>query len=202
MTTLHPEGRKILLLGDSIMYGAKGIHGYGYYVQQNLLGKAATILPNDNCMDIRFLLSCADDLIPGSEDGYDLIHWNNGLWDVLHFAGNQQPHTDIDLYAKTLCKFYSYLKTRYPGARIFFATTTPVPEHLNKISSYRRNTEICAYNEAARHVLDGKVDAFDDLYSAALPLGDEYRAKDGLHYTEDGSCFLGQKVTAFLSNYL
>lgn len=28
--------RKILLLGDSIMYGAKGIHGYGWYIKKKL----------------------------------------------------------------------------------------------------------------------------------------------------------------------
>ena len=41
--------KKVLLLGDSIMYGAKGLHGYGYYVQQALEGTADVLLPNDNC---------------------------------------------------------------------------------------------------------------------------------------------------------
>lgn len=78
---------KILLLGDSIMYGAKGIHGYGYFVKQKLEYNADVFLPTDNYQDSQFTSCFLSDLIPESGDGFDVIHWNNGLWDVLHFAG-------------------------------------------------------------------------------------------------------------------
>lgn len=90
--------KKVLLLGDSIMYGAKGLHGYGYYVQQALKGTADVLFPNDNCQDSRFMLSCFDDLVDYPKDDIDVVHWNNGLWDVLHFAGNPSPFTSRAAY--------------------------------------------------------------------------------------------------------
>ena len=64
----------ILLLGDSIMYGAKGIHGYGYYVKQSFSERVEVYLPNDNCQDIRYLHFFSDELIPQIEDEFDIIH--------------------------------------------------------------------------------------------------------------------------------
>lgn len=192
----------ILLLGDSIMYGAKGIHGYGYYLKQMLEGKADVYLPTDNCQDIRYLYSFADELIPQIDGEFDLIHWNSGLWDVLHFAGNPKPYTDIKTYGQHIDKFFQVLKQRYPMARIFFATTTPVPEHLQMTTSYRRNSEIIEYNSLAKSVLKGKVESFDDLFSAASKLSDDYRSSDGLHFSEEGAKILADSVYNFLSNRL
>lgn len=194
--------KKILLLGDSIMYGAKGIRGYGYYVWKNLSDRAFVHLPSDNCQDARYLLNYFDDLVEEKNDVYDVIHWNNGLWDVLHFAGNPNPYTPIDVYSKTLEDILALLKQRYPSAKICFATTTPVPEHLQKTSSYRSNSEIVSYNQVALQTLQGKVDFVDDLFSFACTIGDEYRAKDGLHYSEQGAELLSQCVERFVRNIL
>lgn len=193
---------KILLLGDSIMYGAKGIRGYGYYVKQSFNGQAEVYLPTDNCQDIRYLYSFADELIPQIDGEFDLIHWNSGLWDVLHFAGNPKPYTDIKTYGQHIDKFFQVLKQRYPMARIFFATTTPVPEHLQRTTSYRRNSEIIEYNSLAKSILKGKVESFDDLFSAASKLSDDYRSCDGLHFSEEGAKILADSVYNFLSNRL
>lgn len=193
---------KILLLGDSIMYGAKGIRGYGYYVKQSFNGQAEVYLPTDNCQDIRYLCSFVDELIPQVVGGMDIIHWNSGLWDVLHFAGNPKPYTDIKTYGQHIDKFYQVLKQKYPMARIFFATTTPVQEHLQRTTSYRRNSEIIEYNSLAKSVLQGKVDSLDDLFSVASRLGDDYRASDGLHFSEEGSKQLAIAVCDFLNHQM
>lgn len=60
--------KKIMLLGDSIMYGAKGIHGYGYYVRQKLENMADVFLPTDNCQDSRFTSCYFSDLIPNQTE--------------------------------------------------------------------------------------------------------------------------------------
>ena len=142
--------------------------------------------------------SLLETLIPDGEDKFDVIHWNNGLWDVLRFAGNPNPHTPINLYKEKIAELFERFKEMYPKADIFFATTTPVPEHLQKAFSYRRNTEIVEYNTVACNVLDGKVKAVDDLYTAALKLGDDYRSDDGLHYSEEGAKYLAEVVCDFL----
>lgn len=193
---------KILLLGDSIMYGAKGINGYGYYVQQMFKGQAEICLPTDNCQDIRYLFTYADELIPKSEVAFDLIHWNSGLWDVLHFVGNPKPYTSIEIYGQYIERFFDLLKHRYPLSRVYFATTTPISEHLQRTKSYRRNSEIVEYNGVAQSILQSKVDAFDDLYSFAKGIGDEYRAGDGLHFSEEGAQLLADTVYHFLCTQL
>lgn len=193
--------KKIMLLGDSIMYGAKGIHGYGYYVRQKLENMADVFLPTDNCQDSRFTSCYFSDLIPESDGDFDVIHWNNGLWDVLHFAGNPKPHVSADNYRQALLTIYEKLLERYPRAAVVFAATTVVSEDLQKTASYRRNEEIAEYNDLARSALADKIDAIDDLYSVSLDLGDEYRAKDGLHYNEDGARYLAEAVCRFLKDH-
>lgn len=190
--------KKILLFGDSVMFGVGRLRGYGYFLQQRLTDKAEVFLPKENCQGIRESCSLLETLIPDGEDKFDVIHWNNGLWDVLRFAGNPNPHTPINLYKEKIAELFERFKEMYPKADIFFATTTPVPEHLQKAFSYRRNTEIVEYNTVACNVLDGKVKAVDDLYTAALKLGDDYRSDDGLHYSEEGAKYLAEVVCDFL----
>ena len=36
----------------------------------------------------------------------DIVYWNNGLWDLLHFCGNPKPHTEIKLYLEFIEKLY------------------------------------------------------------------------------------------------
>ena len=181
------------------MYGVKRLHGYGYYVSQMISDRAKVFLPTDNCQGAKFLASLLKDLIPDVEGGFDIIHWNSGLWDVLHFMGNPRPHTSIDLYSECIDKIYISLTSMYPDADIYFATTTVIPEHLQNTRSYRRNSEIIEYNTAACKVLEGRVKAIDDLYSVSLTLGDEYRSEDGLHYSEEGAMMLAEKVCEFLN---
>ena len=190
--------KKILLLGESIMYGVGQLRGYGYFLQQKLLNKAEVYLPTDNCQDIRYLYKFANELIPKVEGGFDIIHWNNGLWDVLHFVGNPDPHTPIEIYKQKILDFYEKLNRLFPRADIFWATTTSIPEHMQKTSCYRRNSEIIKYNDVARKALEGKVKAIDDLYIAAQKMDDSYRHTDGLHYSEKGASFLAEVVYDFL----
>ena len=47
--------KKIVLIGDSIRFGAPGSPGYGVYVKEILAEEAEVFMPNDNC---RFLQRC------------------------------------------------------------------------------------------------------------------------------------------------
>lgn len=190
--------KKILLLGDSIMYGVGRLRGYGAFLREKLEGKASVYLPTENCQDIRYLRAYHEELIPALDGEYDVIHWNNGLWDLLHFGGNPMPHTPLELYTKNLAETADILHGRYPRASVFFATSTPILEHVRKGSSYRLNAEIEAYNAAAVETLRGEVAGFDDLYRFASSFGDRYRSKDGLHYSEEGARLLADAVCAFL----
>ena len=60
--------------------------------------------------------------------------------------------------------------------------------------------KIAEYTAFARSTLADKIDAIDDLYTVSLDLGNEYRAKDGLHYNEDGARYLADAVCRFLKD--
>lgn len=194
--------KNILLLGDSIMYGAMGVYGYGYYVQQKMSNIASVQLPVDNCQDAPYLLFFFDELVEEKNDVFDVIHWNNGLWDVLHFAGNPNPHTPLSKYSYVIHEIFMLLKSRYPSAKICFATTTAVPERCKNNMSFRKNSEIEMFNKAAVDILDGKVDYVNDLYLYSTNIGNEYRAADGLHYSARGSEMLAEYVQSYLRKIL
>lgn len=186
---------QIVLIGDSIMFGAKGIHGYGYYVKKHFEGKANVILSNDNCQDVRYTIQFLDELFSITDiENADIIHWNNGLWDVLHFAGNPNSYTSLSVYVESISALYNKLRVLNPKCKIVFATTTVIPEELQKTTSYRRNAEIEQYNQAAVYELSTKEVLINDLYAASLTLDASYRGKDGLHYTEHGS----EKIASFV----
>ena len=171
-------------------------------MRQALEGTVDVLLPNDNCQDSRFMLSCFDDLVDYPKDDIDVVHWNNGLWDVLHFAENPSPFTSRAAYLASVGKIADKIKARFPNAKVCFATTTPIHERLQSTTSYRRNAEIKEYNECAVELLREKEVLINDLYEIALQYGEVYTSKDGLHYTNEGSELLSISVVNFLKKVL
>lgn len=104
--------RRMLLLGDSIMCGAKGVHGYGWHIQQKHFSDIIVELPRDNCQDARYLLSYFDEIITTKEDVFDVVYWNNGLWDVLHFVGSPVKNFALKLLKKH-CNIRSSISLRF-----------------------------------------------------------------------------------------
>lgn len=195
--------KKILLIGDSIMYGAKGVPGYGYFVKQQFAEAAEVVLPCDNCQDVRYTYQFLDELFDLDDiKTADIIHWNNGLWDVLHFAGALNPYTELSLYLTSVKKLYKKLRSLNPTAQIVFATTTFIHEELQTKKSFRRNNEIAEYNRA---VIDAfqKIDVrINDLCREAEKIDSSFIGTDGLHYTAEGASRLAQSVIECLSSLM
>ena len=149
--------KKILLIGDSTMFGSDASSGYGVYVSEHFRknSTAEVIMPSDNCQDTRFTKNAFCDIFAEHADSLadvDIIHWNNGLWDTLHFLGNKRPVVPIDRYRTNLADIHAMLLKLCPRARIIFATTTPADESKND-RNYRKNEEIAEYNKAAVDLL-------------------------------------------------
>lgn len=68
--------KKVLLLGDSIRMS------YQPYVRDKLDGIAEVIGPEENCRFAKFTLWGLQTWIT-SEKKSDIIHWNNGIWDIF-----------------------------------------------------------------------------------------------------------------------
>ena len=182
--------KKILLIGDSTMFGSDASSGYGVYVSEHFRksSTAEVIIPSDNCQDTRFTKNAFCDIFAEHADSLadvDIIHWNNGLWDTLHFLGNKRPVVPIDRYRTNLADIHAMLLKMCPRARIIFATTTPADESKND-RNYRKNEEIAEYNKAAVEILSPLGCEINDLYTYADTHLWDRRADDPVHFTEDG----------------
>lgn len=195
--------KKILFIGDSIMYGAKGVPGYGYFVKQHFAGSAEVVLPYDNCQDVRYTYQYLDELFDIDDvKTSDIIHWNNGLWDVLHFAGALKPYTELSLYLTSVEKLYNKLRSFNQNAQIVFATTTFIYEELQTKKSYRRNIEIEEYNRAVIDAFKNSDVMINNFCDSAREIDSSFIGKDGLHYTAEGSSRLAKYVIEYLSKFV
>ena len=168
--------KEILLIGDSIrMFCQKrltGLLGDEYHVSA----------PGENCRfaaytrnSLRFWLEA----FPKPE----IIHWNNGLWDIARLYGEDECFTPLDEYINNLRRTLPILKAT--GAKIIFATTTPTDPRREKplpgIPSCHLNSDIERYNSAAVGLMKENGVMINDLYSVVSPHIAEYISEDLIH---------------------
>lgn len=165
---------KVALLGDSIRQ-----IGYGPKVPSLLGNEYSVWQPNDNCRFALYTLRGMFDWRAQLE-GCDVIHWNNGLWDVCELFGDG-PFTEPTYYVETMLRIAGILQ-KY-ARRVIFATTTPVLP----ANAHNKNVIIADYNRIIVPKLEALGIAIDDLYSIVYPKLDEYiRSDDNIHLTEAG----------------
>lgn len=186
--------KNILLLGDRVRYSTDSGYGYGIFVMDELAGEAYVYSPKEDCRSAAYTLRnlhwWAQELHIEPEE-IDVVHWNNGLWDVERIMGDQ-PITPIGVYADTLRRIHARIRALFPNAKVIFAATTPVIEQ-NSGSVLYFNADIEAYNSAARKALEPLGVAFNDLYAAAKDF-DVFCYRTGELFSEQGSRLLGRAV--------
>ena len=166
--------KKVVLLGDSIR-----LIGYGKTVEARLSGEFEVWQPLENC---RFAKHTLRGLYDWREDmkGADIIHWNNGLWDVNDMFGDG-PFTPIDEFVDNMLRIARLLQAR--SKTVIFATITP----KRGVSGSREIIE--AYNAALVPKLMEMGIVINDLYSAMLPDVDKYVSDDRVHLSAEGIAF-------------
>ena len=172
--------KKIILLGDSIRLS------YQNRVTE-LLGSDYTVWgPEDNCRfasyTLRMLFEYKDQL-----EGADVIHWNNGLWDMCDLFGDG-PFTPLEVYAEQMVRIAKILKT-YAPVVIFAATTPPSPKMWGHDLDRVR-----AYNAAAMAALEPLGILFDDLFTPVAEDIDRMISEDYLHASPYGVEILANRV--------
>ena len=188
--------KKIYLIGDSIRVGAgESSPGDGVYVKEMLEGKAEVYAPDENAAFAQHTQRYLHEWVqrggvPAEE--IDVVHWNNGLWDVLRLLGDE-PFTDIEFYGATLVKLQRRIKLLFPKAKIIFALSTTVKEDWASENFMRRNSDIARYNEKAIEVLAPLGVEFNDLYTITESFDDAKRS-DFVHFGEEGSKILAEAV--------
>lgn len=165
--------KKIILLGDSIRqigYGTKvpALLGEDYEVWQ----------PTDNCRFAQYTLRMLFDKRAELE-GADIVHWNNGLWDICDLFGDG-PFTQLEVYADTMLRIAGILQ-KY-AKKVIFATTTPV----NPANVHDRNETISRYNSFIVPKLEAMGVLIDDLNAVVYPHIDTYIREDLIHLSEAG----------------
>lgn len=165
---------KITLLGDSIR-----LIGYGTRISEFLGSGYEVYQPEDNCRFAKYTLRMLFDLSDKIK-GSDVIHWNNGLWDVCNLFG-EGTFSSVDEYVNNMLRIADILLKITPN--VIFATTTPVrDEH-----KHNSNDDIRKFNEALVPELIKKGIIINDLYSTIYNKRAELiRDDDLIHLNEKG----------------
>ena len=178
--------KRVVLLGDSIRMG------YGTVVAQNLSDVFTVWQPDDNCRYAQYTYQhLSDDEWAGwatQVKESDIIHWNNGLWDVNHWF-EDGPMTPLEFYVDTMVRIAMLLRQR--SKVVIFATTTPVRDTNPTIT----NDEITLYNQTLIPELQKLGIVINDLHSLVSADIPRYiLASDHIHLTEEGVSLCAAQV--------
>lgn len=198
---------RVLILGDSISIG------YTPFVRELLEGEAVVIRPVDkdgrpeNCAGTTYGVANVDRWLELDGGRWDVIHFNFGLHDMKREdPGTGRPSGDpehprqagLEKYEKQLREIVG--KLRKSGAKLIFATTTPVPP--GGVRPHRDVEDPARYNEVARKVMKENGVAIDDLYAFAKARLEKIQQPVNVHFTKKGSQALAREVVKHIRRAL
>lgn len=181
--------KKVLLVGDSIRIG------YQEHVKEILEGKAEVVFPEENGRFSKYTL-WAINLWMNELGKPDIVHFNTGLWDLHHEYPMVEALSTCEEYLENLRRIVNELQRT--GAKIIFATTTPIA--LDGVG--RSNWEIDKYNEAAIELMKSLKIEINDLNSLIKQDLEGYICEDKLHLNETGYRISAEKVAGVIEKYL
>jgi hypothetical protein len=175
---------RVLLVGDSIT------RGYFGAVEKHLAGKAyCARLTTSKCVsdptfvdDLKLLLK---------QYKFSVIHFNNGL----HGWGYTE-----DQYRGGLLKTVVAVKENGGGAKLIWATTTPVREKTDLGTFAERTDRVKVRNKLAAEIMTEQHIPTDDLFELVKEHA-EWTSGDGVHFNGQGNEALAKQVaTSVLEN--
>ena len=206
--TDDPKLPRVLLIGDSVSVA------YTLDVRKKLAGVANVHRIAANGGSTRTALGeygLVRWLKPGEK--WDVIHFNEGLHDLSYrFPDDRdkndrgeyasptnggRPNVPPDQYEKNLRLIVARLKQT--GARLIFASTTPVPE--SDAAKYVKDSEL-PYNAVAKKVMAEEGVAWNDLWAAVKPRQAELQGKRNVHFMAAGSAVLADHVAQAIAREL
>jgi hypothetical protein len=185
-----PHLPRVLIMGDSISLG------YTWEVRKLLAGKANVQHPDVNCWSTEFGLEHVKQWIGVKH--WDVIYFNFGLHDLkyLNDKGDYvtpdkgKQVTSIEQYQANLKRIVATLQST--GAKLIFATTTPVPSGANG----RVQGDEVRYNTAATEVMREMGVETDDLWSVVNPSLTTLQQPHNVHFTAEGYRVLGVEAAS------
>jgi len=170
--------KTLLLLGDSIRLS------YQPLVAAKLAGRARVVGPADNGRFALYTLVRLDAWLEecGSPD---VIHWNNGLWDLGQCRERCPAQVPLDDYLGNLT--FILRRLRATGARMIWRTTTPVRADRGWRDGWLfLPADVARYNAAAVHLMQGEGIACHDLGSLVGANQAAFLGEDGVHLSPAG----------------
>ena len=187
---------RVLLIGDSVSVG------YTLPVRKELVQVANIHRPAANCGSTKTGLRDLDRWLGAGH--WDVIHFNWGLHDLGYRFDDDSNvnangeyarpdnggHQNVppEQYEKNLRELVGRLKQT--GAKLVFATTTPVPADLH---AYVKGAER-PYNEMARNVMREAGVTVNDLWSFSQTQLAEIQQPGNPHFTAKGSAVLAREI--------
>ncbi|MCX7048946.1 MAG: SGNH/GDSL hydrolase family protein [Candidatus Sumerlaeota bacterium] len=160
---------RVLLIGDSIT------RGYYNQVADNLKGKAcvARLATSKSLGDPALLAEVSSVL---GQCKFDVVHFNNGL----HGWGYSEEE-----YKKSFPDLISEIRKNAKGAKLIWATTTPM-RMRGKLEEVNPQTDrVKARNKIAAEIVASEKIPTDDLF-ALVENHPEYSSADGVHFNAKG----------------
>ncbi len=185
-----PHLPRVLIMGDSISLG------YTWEVRKLLAAKANVQHPDVNCWSTAFGLAHIKQWI--GEKHWDVIYFNFGLHDLKYLNDKSEYVTpdkgkqvsSIQEYQANLRKIVAILEST--GAKLIFATTTPVPSG----NTGRVPGDEIRYNTAATEIMREMGVEIDDLWSVVNPSLTKLQQPHDAHFTAEGYRVLGVEVSS------
>lgn len=193
--------KRVLLLGDSIRMG------YDSMVKELLEGQAEVLFDQeDNGRFAAYSLWQANQMFR-IHGRFDVVHFNNGYWDMNIEAPMTQPIHPLPEYLHFLRRILEEI--RQNGATPVFATTTPIlePERIPPTlqataSLHYDNAWVKTYNQGALALMEQEKVAVNDLYNLCLSHPLYHKCDDLLHLTQEGYACCAQQVVDVVKNLL
>ena len=191
-----PHLPRVLIMGDSISLG------YTWEVRKLLAGKANVQHPDVNCWSTAFGLKHVKQWL--GHKHWDVIYFNFGLHDLKYLNDKSEYVTpdkglqvsSINQYQANLRKIIATLQST--GAKLIFATTTPVPSGANG----RVQGDETRYNTAATEVMKEMGVEIDDFWSVVNPSLTTLQQPQNVHFTAEGYRVLGVEAASRIAHDL
>ena len=184
-----PQLPNVLIIGDSVyQQHARGVlTELKSQANVQFANWPKLVLPNSaNAVeDIDLLLGLKDaagnDVPADKRPNWDLIHFNVGLGDLIYCVPNIKSHrilsfdyggvirTDAKQYEQNLETLVRLLRQKAPGAKIVWASTTPIRHSRENV--FKKGTEI-EYNHIAERVMKKHGVPINDMYSYVISFMD------------------------------
>lgn len=175
-----PKLPRVLLIGDSVS------RGYTQAARKALAGKANVHRAPANCG-------------PTASGVKNIEVWlGDGKWDVIHFNfGIHDRATPPADYTQRLERLITRMKQT--GAKLVWASTTPIPDDLPKKQTA---ASIVERNAIAAELMKTHGIATDDLFAAVTPHLAAMQNPNDVHFNAEGYDFLGATVAASIESVL